>query len=315
MSEQPEGSERPDAPEAADGREDACGVGPVERAPVDGEVRTEELLAAAERRVQEEGLQVVRTPESDRRLAVVWAPHEPSGRGRPARFTRGDVVDAGLALAGESGLEALSMRKVAQRLGVGVMSLYTHVPGRTELIDLMVDRVYGGLDLPDGSEPTWREGLRRWALAMVGLYVQHPWLTEVNSWRLPITPHVLDAQEAQIRALMGTGADPVWAARTADWLSAAVVGIGRTRADEILDRRRTGMTNEDYWNSLAAYWEDYFQPERYPTMMRIWLAGGYDSPLSGSTEVGEVERLLDTVEREHTASLEGDDGARSGKPG
>ena len=66
------------------------------------------------------------------------------------------MVDAGVAIADADGLDALSMRKVASRLGVGAMSLYTYVPGRSELMELMIDPVYAELELPD--RPTCRGG-------------------------------------------------------------------------------------------------------------------------------------------------------------
>lgn len=93
-----------------------------------------------------------------RRLTLLWDPPEPKTRGRRATLTREDVVAAAVALADEGGLDALSMRRVASALNVGAMSLYTYVPGRTELIDLMIDRVYAEMDLP-GAGTQWRPAL------------------------------------------------------------------------------------------------------------------------------------------------------------
>ena len=70
-------------------------------------------------------------------------------RGPKPRISLPDVVAAGVAIADAGGLAALSMRKVAGRLGVGPMSLYTYVPGRSELVELMIDHVYGEHALPD----------------------------------------------------------------------------------------------------------------------------------------------------------------------
>ncbi|HEY6666407.1 MAG TPA: helix-turn-helix domain-containing protein, partial [Propionibacteriaceae bacterium] len=90
------------------------------------------------------------TPEGRRVVELLWAPtQQPPGRGPKPRLSLADVVAAGVAIADEEGLTALSMRKVASRLGVGAMSLYTYVPGRSELIELMIDRVYGEHQVPD----------------------------------------------------------------------------------------------------------------------------------------------------------------------
>jgi AcrR family transcriptional regulator len=74
-------------------------------------------------------------------LQLLWRGEEqPSPR---SGLTVGKIVRAGIELADAAGLEALTMRRVAEQLGVGTMSLYTYVPGKGELLDLMVDRVYG----------------------------------------------------------------------------------------------------------------------------------------------------------------------------
>ena len=75
-------------------------------------------------------------------------PQQPPVRGPKPRISLTDVVAAGVAIADAEGMAALSMRKVANRLGVGAMSLYTYVPGRSELVELMIDRVYSEHALP-----------------------------------------------------------------------------------------------------------------------------------------------------------------------
>ena len=68
----------------------------------------------------------------------------PAGSRGPKRRTDLDsVVRAAIELADAEGLDAVSMRRVAERLGIGTMSLYTYVPGKGELLDLMLDTVYG----------------------------------------------------------------------------------------------------------------------------------------------------------------------------
>lgn len=90
-----------------------------------------------------------------------------SNRGRPARLTIDTVVQAGLAVAAADGLDALTMRRVAKQIGVGAMSLYTYVPGRAELIDLMIDRAYAELSLPT-PDMDFRPAFTQWARASDG---------------------------------------------------------------------------------------------------------------------------------------------------
>lgn len=233
------------------------------------------------------------TSELTRRLALLWDPPEPATRGRPARFTLHDVVRAGLAVADADGLGGLSMRRVARELGTSPMSLYTYVPGRTELVDLMVDAAYTELDLPAAEAP-WRDGLTLYAVELWGMYQRHPWLLQLNRWRAPLTPHVLDCQEAGLRTLIDTGLSEHQVAETIDLVDNVVAETARGSIAESMDRDSTGVGLDKYWESMSSFWEDWFDVERYPTMTRVWEAGGFDEGVGEFPRA--LERLLDIVE-------------------
>lgn len=102
---------------------------------------------------------------------------------RPARaprvsLTRDQVVDAAVRLLERDGYAGLSMRRVAQDLGVGTMSLYWHVADREELLDLVFDRVVGAQVL-DEVPDDWRTALAQIARAALRLYDGNPWLLDV----------------------------------------------------------------------------------------------------------------------------------------
>lgn len=236
---------------------------------------------------------VVRTPEVTRRLALLWDPPAPATRGRKARLTLDDVVRAGTAVAQEGGLDALSMRRVATELGVGAMSLYTYVPGRTELVDLMVDRAYAGLDLPRAGAP-WRPALSQYAHEMWRLYLRHPWILQTNMWRAPLAPHVLDAQEAGLRTIVDTGLSEIQVVEILGLVDNFVQGLARATIAESAEQDATGMGTDEYWTTMSSFWEDWFDVERYPTMTRIYVAGGFDAP-QGPLDAS-LERLLDAIE-------------------
>jgi AcrR family transcriptional regulator len=135
----------------------------------------------------------------------LWAPtQQPPVRGPKPRISLADVVAAGVAIADTEGMAALSMRKVASHLGVGAMSLYTYVPGRSELVELMIDRVYGEHAVPDPELP-WQQRVEQWARETWRIYGAHPWLLDYNMARLPVGPHVLDVSEALYAALLAGG--------------------------------------------------------------------------------------------------------------
>jgi AcrR family transcriptional regulator len=93
-------------------------------------------------------------------------------------LTRERVLDAAAAIADADGIEALSMRKLGQALGVEAMSLYNHVANKGELVVAMVDRVVGEFDLPE-DERRWEAAIRRCAISAHDLLLEHPWACEL----------------------------------------------------------------------------------------------------------------------------------------
>ncbi|WP_228001185.1 TetR/AcrR family transcriptional regulator [Nocardia australiensis] len=94
------------------------------------------------------------------------------------KLTKDAIVDTAITLADEEGLDALSMRRIADRMGVGAMSLYRHVTNKDELIATMTDVVAGRSPYPsaEGQNWTWRDRVRIAAEIDWGLYQQHPWI-------------------------------------------------------------------------------------------------------------------------------------------
>jgi AcrR family transcriptional regulator len=230
------------------------------------------------------------TPEGRRVVELLWAPTQQTpGRGPKPRLSLPDVVAAGVAIADEEGLAALSMRKVASRLSVGAMSIYTYVPGRSELIELMIDRVYGEHQIPDGKLP-WRERIEQWARETWRIYSAHPWLLDYNMARLPIGPYVLDVSEALYAALRDAGfagAENVAMSNLIQW---QLLGAARSMISDADEARHTGVSAEAYWDSRASFWDTYFDWNRYPTMADIWEAGGFDDPAGW-----DFDRMLDRL--------------------
>ena len=89
-------------------------------------------------------------------------------------LTRERVLARAIALADADGIEALTMRKLGQALGVEAMSLYNHVANKGELVGAMVDEVVEQFELPD-DEPRWDIAIRRCAISAHDLLIEHPW--------------------------------------------------------------------------------------------------------------------------------------------
>src|ERR687894_236913 len=88
---------------------------------------------------------------AERAMVLLWG----VGKGPRRGLSVEEMVEAAVGLADDEGLEALSMRRVANRLGVGAMSLYTYVPGKAELLDVMMDTVFAEETLPDAATGNW----------------------------------------------------------------------------------------------------------------------------------------------------------------
>jgi AcrR family transcriptional regulator len=236
------------------------------------------------------------TPEGRRVVELLWVPQQQAPvRGPKPRISLADVVAAGVAIADVEGLAALSMRKVASQLGVGVMSLYTYVPGRSELVELMIDHVYGEHAIPKPELP-WRERVEQWARETWRIYSAHPWLLDYNMARLPIGPSVLDVSEVLYTALKDAGFDGTENVAIFNLINWQLLGAARSMISDADEARHTGVSAEAYWDSRASFWGTYFDWNRYPTMAAIWEAGGFDDPAGWDFE-RMLARLLTGIEQ------------------
>ncbi|KAA1394470.1 TetR/AcrR family transcriptional regulator [Aeromicrobium ginsengisoli] len=227
-------------------------------------------------------------------LRLLWDPPTPAGRGPKQKLTLDQVIDAGMAVAAADGVDKLSMRNVAAHLGVGAMSLYTYVPGRDELFELMVDRAWAGRKMPDRSAP-WREQVEFHARQAWAMYQTHPWLIRSNLWRMPLGPHVMDAQEDLYRAVTLTGLPNHEVVQVAGLVESHVFGVARSVITDTSVSSNTGITADDYWDSRSSFWGTYYSPERFPTMTAIWESGAFEQSVGDKVEFG-LARLLDGVE-------------------
>ncbi|TMR91091.1 TetR/AcrR family transcriptional regulator [Nonomuraea basaltis] len=232
-----------------------------------------------------------RAGDPDHGLELLWRAQERAPR---PGLSLGRIVRAAIELADAEGLAGLSMRKVADRLGFTTMSLYRHVPGRDQLVDLMVDEVLSehpdvAGDLPDSEG--WRARLEAVARQAWRIRKSHPWLAEVRGTRHLPGPNGVAHYDYMLSTLTGTPLTPAE-------VIAAVGLVGRFVDAEALvlvetqrEERRSGVPEEEWWGARDAL---YDRLDRYPTISYLWTAGGWDAP-EDSFEFG-LRRLLDGIE-------------------
>ena len=115
-----------------------------------------------------------------RSLELLWGTGQESTRGPKPGLAVVDIVASAIELADTDGLAALSMRKVAERLGRSVMTLYTYVPGKAELLDLMLDTTLGELPTTYALDHGWRAAVEASARDGWDFYERHPWVLQVS---------------------------------------------------------------------------------------------------------------------------------------
>jgi AcrR family transcriptional regulator len=257
------------------------------------------------------------TTDPDRILPLLWR-HRTARRattGRPPRLTVDDVVAAGIAIADAEGLAAASMARVAARLGVATMTLYTYVPSRSDLVELMVDDVLGGRRLPgpgDERPENWRDQLRLYADRTIAMYREHPWLSHVSRVRPPLGPGMLRESEYVLSAL---GAVPVERRNTAAvTITMFVTAAARHEGENAQLRRASGQSNDAWWGQRGQLWEQWFDVEQHPAMTQLWNAGGFnlgpDQQAADAFAHG-LRLILDGIERESEPQSSETTGLRS----
>ena len=205
------------------------------------------------------------------------------------------IVAAAIEIADTEGLAALSMARLAERLGSAPMSLYRHVTSKDELYDFMIDAV--GRDPEPPPADDWRTGLRAWAAGLMELYTRHPWILQLPVSRPPLEP-------GQLR-LAGAGTT------RAAVVAAAARGQDGRGADCALVRARPGGVDQQpggrgrsqsfglplpYGKLVARLIDE----ERYPVLNEAVAGGLFDPPLTidadyrAEADVG-LELILDGV--------------------
>jgi len=234
-----------------------------------------------------------------RSMALLWRDADPPVRGRGPKpgLTVDRIVEAAIELADAEGLAALSMRRVAEKLGVGTMSLYTYVPSKAELIDVMYDTVCAPAEV-DGEG--WRARLEAIARANWALYQAHPWMLHVMAMsRPPLGPNCIAAYDRDLRAVDGIGLTDLEMDSVVSMVAVYVQGAARTAVEAAGSVRDTGMTDAEWWESYGPLLAKVFDASRYPVAARVGETAGetfqsaYD-PVHGF-EFG-LARVLDGIE-------------------
>jgi AcrR family transcriptional regulator len=206
-------------------------------------------------------------------------------RARKSRLSREQLGRAGLEIVDREGLDALSMRRLAEGLGVGKMTLYGHVRSKDELIDAIIDVAVELADPPETREGPWRDQLAALMRAAHRNLTAHPALVAIRFSRPIVRPDSLRFGEAGMRILRAAGFDSEEAARAFRLLFTFVFGYAGLSPE----------TNVEEARRQAAVAIAGLPPDEYPNLTEA--AAPFSAAMAGEEqfEYG-LERILDGLE-------------------
>lgn len=235
----------------------------------------------------------------------LWAPTAAGPRGTATRVTlsSGRIVQAAVELADESGLDAVSMSRVARRLGSAPMSLYRHVADKDELLLLMHDTAWRPPEPPEVDDD-WRVNLGTWCVAQREVLRAHPWLEQIRLGERAGTPSQLGWIEWGLRVLAPTGLGERDQVEALLLLSGYVLWESRLNAQTTGAARDEGSSMQEVTAEFGELIRAVVDAERFPALLRAVDAGGFDRG-PGSQDAAfdfGLDRLLDGIARMITDS-------------
>jgi AcrR family transcriptional regulator len=245
-----------------------------------------------------------------RTMELLWGvptAAEATPRGPKPAFTVDDIVAAATDIADTEGFDAVSMRSVGERLGRSAMALYTYVPSKAELVDLMLDRALRELDVTYDVADGWRAAARRWALNLWDFYLRHPWVHQISSARPVLGPGSYLSMERPAELFASTDLNGADVMKIVGTVSGFVAGMTRQIAELREATRAVGQTEMDWWTTQSELIAELVPDvdARFPRLAAANAEGAFDfehepeqyleQEARNGFEFG-LERLLDGIE-------------------
>jgi AcrR family transcriptional regulator len=206
-----------------------------------------------------------------KRADLVWDRPEPARRPAPAPLSRERIVRAAIAIADSEGMASVSLRKVGAALDAGPMRLYGYVATKEELLELMVDVVYGKIAAARPVRGDWRKAMRSLAQRTRQAAKEHRWFVDLLGGRPHQGPNALTYLEASLAALSGTPGledidDVLLAAGT---VHAYVIGAIRSEVGELRAEQQSGKSKTEWQIATLPYLQSLIATGRFPTLAKV----------------------------------------------
>lgn len=221
-------------------------------------------------------------------LALAWGVTSPSRRGPKPAHSIQEIVQAALELADAEGIAALSMPRIAARVGVTTNALYRYVSSKDELLVLLIDAAWAPPPASIRQAATWREAAAAWTRGLIDGYRARPWLLDLPIRGVPMTPRLLRWVEALLEALAGTGLGDQ------EQIGCAMLLDGYARSIANLARNLEGASRQP---GQAVAVREFLQPllrERgFPILASMLSTGAYDD--EGGLTSADLDFGLDQI--------------------
>jgi AcrR family transcriptional regulator len=219
---------------------------------------------------------------------------------RRARLTQREIVETGVRIADADGLPLVTMRRVADSLGVSTMALYRHVPNKGDLTLRMADSVFAGIRPPEIPVTDWRRRLDAAAHLFWAVFSRHLWAAEVFSISRPqLMPNVLPLAEWSFSTLRAMGFGTNDMLYTHINLFAHVRGMALARLEEAQAEKDTGMSADDWMAHHDRGLRQWADSAGHPGLGYV-MREPFDFDLDTVFEYG-LQRLLDGIDARRRA--------------
>ena len=225
-----------------------------------------------------------------RTLDLMWGTTAAPSRGPRPGLSIERIVEVAIGVADADGLAAVSMRRIANELGIGVMGLYRYVPSKGELVDLMLDAAQR--DVPDAYPlgDDWRSRLRIVTQELIEHYRRHRWLLQVSQARPLMGPESIRTYDDALRCMDGIGLTDHEMAWTVTMLDSLARGASQWNVEYKEAAERTGISDEDWWAAQMPYITKAMADGEHTTMARVVA----NDPYEDDTDY-VIDRALDGI--------------------
>lgn len=208
---------------------------------------------------------------------------------RGTGLDRTTIVRAAIAIADADGMDAVTMRRVAERLNTGPMSLYRYVPDKDALVSMMVDEVIGepGARGSDELPPHWRDALRLVAESIWDVCQTHPWYPEAIMVRPPLTPNGAAGLDLCLSIFDDYDLDIGTKMLFVGMIQYSVVGAALLTVGEGRTRDRMDLTEEEVMEQGAPFIKAMVESGRYPRVVEF---------ITQAEHISEKEEIMRNVD-------------------